>query len=66
LHALGCELFVEIGPAPVLAGMGTRCLPDAGLLWTPSLRSGHDDAQIMLRSLGALYCRGVNIRHYWE
>ena len=61
LREMGCELFVEIGPAPVLAGMGSRCLPDKGLLWAPSLRSGHDDAQTLLRSLGALYCRGVNI-----
>ena len=61
LHALGYRHFVEIGPHPVLVGMGQRCLPqdEAGLLWLPSLRQGHDDWEPLLDSLGALYTQGT-------
>ncbi len=60
LHAAGCDLFLEIGPAPVLVAAGSRSLPDVQALWLPSLRSGADDWQTMLKSLGALYAAGVN------
>ncbi len=59
LHRVGCTVFVEVGPAPVLAAAGSRCLPDDGALWAASLRAGADDWQTMLKSLGALYESGV-------
>jgi natural product biosynthesis luciferase-like monooxygenase protein/amino acid adenylation domain-containing protein/non-ribosomal peptide synthase protein (TIGR01720 family) len=61
LHALGQEIFVEIGPKPTLLGMGRKCLPDGQGIWLPSLRKGYEDWQQILQSLGALYVRGVQI-----
>jgi acyl transferase domain-containing protein/acyl carrier protein len=61
LHAQGYELFVEIGPHPVLVGMGRQCLPEETGVWLPSLRRGHDDWQQLLQSLGTLYVHGVNV-----
>ena len=28
LHSEGCNVFLEVGPAPILSSMGRRCLPD--------------------------------------
>lgn len=61
LYNKGCELFLEIGPAPVLSAAGSRCLPDVAAVWAPSLRQKSDDWQTMLRSLGALYAAGAAI-----
>jgi amino acid adenylation domain-containing protein len=58
LAELGCDVFLEIGPQPVLVGMGKRCLPGEELTWLPSLRKQHDDWQVLLDSVGALYVRG--------
>lgn len=60
LSDIGCDVFLEIGPSPVLIGMGRRCLPDhADLEWLPSLKGGQADWQVLLSSLGRLYVRGV-------
>jgi acyl transferase domain-containing protein len=61
LHEQGYELFVEVGPKPVLLGMGKNCLPEGVGVWLPTLRRGKDDWQQILQSLGALYVRGVNV-----
>ncbi|WP_129674290.1 type I polyketide synthase [Candidatus Chloroploca sp. Khr17] len=60
LHQLGCTLFIEVGPAPILAAAGSRCLPDAAAVWVPSLRAGADDLYTMLKALGMLYGAGVS------
>lgn len=61
LQQQGAEVFLECGPQPILLGMGRQCLPDNFGVWLPSLRSGQEDWQQMLTSLGELYVRGVNI-----
>ncbi|MCF2144947.1 type I polyketide synthase [Desmonostoc muscorum LEGE 12446] len=61
LYEQGYQLFVEIGPHPVLLGMGRRCLPDEKLLWLPSLRKGQYDLQQQLQSLAELYIRGIEV-----
>jgi malonyl CoA-acyl carrier protein transacylase len=62
LYQEGHRHFLEIGPTPVLCGMGQRCLPDnAGGVWLPSLRRDWDDWQQMLESVAALYTQGVAI-----
>ena len=61
LADLGIDAFIEIGPAPVLLGMGKRCLPESKAAWLPSLRQGQDDWQIILDSLGKLYIQGADI-----
>ncbi|MBT4499871.1 MAG: type I polyketide synthase, partial [Gemmatimonadetes bacterium] len=64
LHQQGYELFLEIGPKPVLLGMGRRCLPDDAGVWLPSLRPGREDWQQLLESLGGLYVHGAQVD--WE
>jgi malonyl CoA-acyl carrier protein transacylase len=59
LVRMGVEAFVEIGPKPILLGMGCACLPDGKGLWLPSLRSGQDDWQVLLSSLAELYVHRV-------
>lgn len=61
LAGLGIDAFIEIGPAPVLLGMGKRCLPGSTSAWLPSLRQNQDEWQILLDSLGKLYVQGTDI-----
>ncbi len=60
----GCDVFIEIGPSPVLLGMGARCVPDASTAWLPSLRRGRDDWAVILDSVAELYVRGATVD--WE
>ncbi|MGR3219881.1 MAG: SDR family NAD(P)-dependent oxidoreductase [Candidatus Anammoxibacter sp.] len=55
------NVFVEIGPHPVLTGMGKKCLKEADVHWTPSLQRGKDDWEQMLFSLGKLYLLGARV-----
>jgi acyl transferase domain-containing protein len=61
LQQRNVDIFVEIGPQPILLGMGRQCFPDDLGLWLPSLRQGEADWQQMLSSLKALYLQGVNV-----
>jgi len=60
LAARGTTAFVEIGPKPVLLGMGRPCLPEGEQLWLPSLRPEQEWRQL-LTTLSALYMHGVTI-----
>ena len=55
------QAMLEVGPTASLAGMGRRCLPDAGVLWLPSLRKGQEDWPTLLDSLSQLYLLGAKI-----
>jgi len=57
----GCNIFLEIGPNPVLVGMGRTCVPDEALTWLASMRSGRDDWKSVLESLAKLYLCGTAI-----
>ncbi|MFF0717652.1 amino acid adenylation domain-containing protein [Micromonospora sp. NPDC003816] len=61
----GHTVFLEVGPAPVLAAMVRRIddapVGDRPRLFLPSLRKGHDDCRTILDSLGALHSRGVAV-----
>jgi acyl transferase domain-containing protein len=41
----GYDCFLEIGPHPILIGMGKRCLSENSYTWLPSLKKGHKDWQ---------------------
>jgi acyl transferase domain-containing protein len=56
-----CQVYLEMGPNPVLLGMGKRCLKDPKGEWLASLRKGTGDWQQMLDSLARLYVNGVTI-----
>lgn len=60
------DVFLEIGPQPLLVRMGRQCLPaDANPslvdenCWLPSLQMGQDDWQTILSSLAQLWLRGM-------
>ncbi len=61
LQEQGYNLFLEVGPSPVLLSMGMRSLPEGYGVWMPSLRKGQSDAQHVLKSLGALHVHGATI-----
>jgi malonyl CoA-acyl carrier protein transacylase len=61
LHEQGYEVFIEMGPHPVLLGMGQRCLPDKKGVWLSSLHQKKDDWQQLLQSVGELYTRGIEV-----
>ncbi|MDJ0796950.1 MAG: beta-ketoacyl synthase N-terminal-like domain-containing protein [Calothrix sp. MO_167.B12] len=61
LHQEGYDVFLEIGPKPILLGMGRRCLPEEVGIWLPSLRAFQSGWQQILHSLGKLYVQGVKI-----
>ena len=58
LAGLGIAAYVELGPKPVLLGLGRSALPDAKAAWLPSLRPGRPERDTMLASLAELYHRG--------
>ena len=61
LYAMGCEVFVELGPDPSLLAAGTRCLPDGVGSWLPTLRHGREDWLQVLDTLGRLYKAGADV-----
>ena len=61
LHTEGCDLFLEIGPQPVLTDMGQYCVQEGFGQWLPSLRNGYDDWRQLLESLSNLYVHGMDL-----
>ncbi|NEQ40369.1 MAG: SDR family NAD(P)-dependent oxidoreductase [Okeania sp. SIO3I5] len=74
LHEEGYQIFLEIGPKPILLGMGRQCVPGDSGVWLPSLRpqkiplqsplekeKPEDEWQQMLSSLGQLYVQGAKV-----
>ncbi|MDJ1182481.1 type I polyketide synthase [Roseofilum casamattae] len=55
------DIFLEVGPHPILLGMGRKCLPESAIAWLPSLRRGGDNWEYMLSSLAELYQRGARV-----
>ncbi|BAZ33985.1 polyketide synthase (plasmid) [Cylindrospermum sp. NIES-4074] len=61
LHKYGYDVFVEMGPKPILLGMARQCVPEIKATWLPSLRQGQEDWQVLLQSLADLYVRGISV-----
>ncbi len=57
------NIFLEIGPNPILIGMARRCFSEEKntVTWLPSLKKGEKDWQILLESLGKIYTKGIDI-----
>ncbi|MDJ0724562.1 MAG: alpha/beta fold hydrolase [Prochloraceae cyanobacterium] len=55
-----CQIFLEIGPKPVLLNMARHYSQIKGL-YLASLRSDSDDLKEILSSLSALYLQGIEI-----
>lgn len=52
------DLFLELGPRPVLSALAAEVCAIPSL---PTLRSGHDDWTVLLGTLGELWTAGVEI-----
>ncbi|WP_020588915.1 hybrid non-ribosomal peptide synthetase/type I polyketide synthase [Desulfobacter curvatus] len=61
LYNKGCNLFLEVGPNPVLSGMASAILPKDTAVFASSLRRGMSDEKMLLSGMGSLYTNGVNI-----
>lgn len=61
LHADGFRTFCEVGPAPVLLGLGARCADDPECAWVPSLRRDRDARTLMALAVGTVHLRGHQV-----
>ncbi|NJK65044.1 MAG: acyltransferase domain-containing protein, partial [Synechococcaceae cyanobacterium SM2_3_1] len=61
LERVGINIYLEVGPKPILLGMGRQCIQDQGNFWLPSLRAGLSDWEQILQSLAHLYVQGSKI-----
>lgn len=61
LFQQGYEIFLEIGPKPVLSGMARKIEDNGRFLWLPSLNEDKPDWLQLLQSLGRLYVNGVAV-----
>lgn len=60
LSDAGFDVFIEMGPQPILSTLGKRVLTERETLWLPSMQRNRDDWQILLKSLARLYVSFVN------
>lgn len=62
---LGANVFLELGPSPMLCGLGAACLADASQvstnLWLPSLKPDMDGISVIQNSIGELHVRHVSV-----
>ena len=59
--SLGCGVFLELGPQPVLCGLGRRCVADESVEWVGSLRRGVSDWVQLQESVARLYAAGGDL-----
>ena len=57
----GYGTFVELGPHPVLIGMGRQCVEGTGITWVSTLRRNREEWSELLSAVGTLYLQGVKI-----
>lgn len=61
LVKLGANIFIEIGPQPVLVNMARLCVDQADIDCLSSLKDGSDEWLTLLASLGRCFVRGCDI-----
>jgi acyl transferase domain-containing protein/acyl carrier protein len=61
LGTSGCDVALEVGPQPVLSGLGKLSLPDSSIEWVASLKAGRPEAEQMMESVARLYLRGARL-----
>ena len=62
--ALGCDVFLEIGPGSTLLGVASRVLAPDAKVFVPSLSRQKPDWQVLQDAVQALYLEGLPID--WE
>ncbi|NVI96665.1 type I polyketide synthase [Myxococcus sp. AM009] len=60
-RAEGHRTYLELGPAPILAGIGRRTFQSEALCWLPSLRPSTGETAQLLSSVAELYMRGFDV-----
>lgn len=61
------DVWLEVGPHPSLIAMGRRCVPAGKAIWTPSLRKGSDDWDVLGSSVANLFVQGVPLNWFgWD
>jgi len=58
---MGCEIFLEAGPQPILCTLGRQCLANGTEVWLPSLHSKRGNWEQMLDSAAELTVKGLDI-----
>lgn len=61
MHADGIRTFVDLGPHPVLTGLGRSVISDPACVWLSTLSRDGDDRVRVLSALGALHLRGCRV-----
>jgi myxalamid-type polyketide synthase MxaB len=61
LRQQGVGIYLEVGPKPILLGMGRQCLAEEQGIWLPSLRHDQTNWSQLLKSLAQLYVEGIKI-----
>ena len=61
LVAEGARILLEVGPKPILLGLGQQCVDEPELAWFSTLRDDKGDWKPVLASLGELYVRGAPV-----
>ncbi len=65
LYKQGANVFLELGPRPILSGLGAVCLADEGpVSWLASLNSNKDETSVIQKSLAELHVLGSKIN--WQ
>lgn len=59
----GCRVMLEVGPQPVLSGLGRACLRDvvADARFIPSLKRGNPDRAMIADAAASLFAAGVAV-----
>ncbi|CAM2068432.1 SDR family NAD(P)-dependent oxidoreductase [Sulfidibacter corallicola] len=56
----GCNTFLELGPQPILCGLGAACT-EVDCSWLASAKKNEPHTQTMLEAAGGLFLRGVTL-----
>jgi polyketide synthase 12/myxalamid-type polyketide synthase MxaB len=59
--ALGYKRFLEIGPSPVLLGMGAQCVAAPDVVWAASMRRGQEPIAQLLLAAATLFTHGTDL-----
>lgn len=60
-HTLNIEIYLEVGPNPVLVSLAKQTNASANALWLSSAKKDDEDVQHFHKTLQQLYCAGIAI-----
>ncbi len=60
-HKLNTEIYVEVGPSPVLVSLAKQTNTNPNALWLSSAKREEEDVMYFHKTLQQLYCAGIAI-----